>query len=352
MNISAVIVNYFTKDLLSELLVQLEENELVQEIIVVDNSAQLGKELSRQDSSKIKLISNRINLGFGAAINQAAHNAACSWLLAVNPDIRFLPGCIENLAAAAQEYGSPLVGPRFYWDDDKLFKLPPATGQSRWWHLAQQAAAMNRLDAELLSFYWRIRHDRFWQARAPFEEPFLSGACLLIDLDWLSGVKQPVFDEDFFLYFEDTDLCVRILEGNETPICVPEAEAIHYWNQAPGGEKAALMGQSESRFWNKHYGFAPRDMDICSSSSVSNYLNLGTIQQNHRFKTSGINVSVSHFFEFGLSPLFVPFAQCQLQKPEFIFPVPIWNRLAPGEYYSRIRSETQGTEEYWKWKKA
>ena len=195
MKISAVIVNYFTKDLLPELIGQLQEEDLVREIIVVDNSRELEGSLGFvKDLSKLKLITQPENIGFGAAVNQAAHRAESRWLLAVNPDIRFLPGCIENLTAAAQEYGSPLAGPRFYWDDDKLFKLPPATGQSWWWYTANRAAVCSRLDAELFSFYWCLRHDRFWQAVEPFYEPFLSGACLLIDLDWLFRCKQPVFD--------------------------------------------------------------------------------------------------------------------------------------------------------------
>lgn len=353
MKVSAVIVNYYTEHLLQPLLEQLGKNPLVQDIIVVDNSLQLQDKQGYFQHAKTKLISNESNIGFGAAVNKAVRNINSNWLLVVNPDLRLLPGCIENLIFAAENFQSPVVGPRFYWDDDKTFKLPPATGQSWWFDLALQAGFRHCIDAELISFYWILRHDRFWQEKTPFYEPFLSGSCLLINLEWIRLYDQlelQVFDERFFLYFEDTDLCARVIGAEYRPLCAPGAEAVHYWNQAPGNNKQQMMIQAGQEFWAKYYGSSP-DTQSMPGLAPQKYKDLGVIDENYCFTLPKPSKDNRLFFEIGVNSLFVPFAQCDLFSREFRFSESIWQKLSAGEYFSRIRHKRYGTMQAWKWRK-
>lgn len=351
MSISAVIVNYHTEHLLPDVLDPLVGNSLVREIFVVDNSEGLQDKRIERSYSKVRVLCTETNIGFGGAVNMAAEASNCRWLLIINPDILLLPGCIDTLFQSAQAHRTPLVGPRFFWDEDKVFRLPPATGQSWWLALGQDCGNRHWLDGELYSFYWTLRHDRFWSQKEPFFEPFLSGACLLLDLSWLQSWDDQVFDACFFLYFEDTDLCVRVLERGQRPLCVPTAEVVHFWNQAPGENKMELMGHSCTAFWNKHYKSCPDQLNLDRKHKRKACKELGSIEPGFEFICPEHTDTDLLFFEFGLDPLFVPFAQARIQEKTFVFPRSIWDRLAPGNYFSRIRCPVQGEMACWKWRK-
>ncbi|WP_291322887.1 glycosyltransferase family 2 protein [Desulfonatronospira sp.] len=350
MKISAVIVNYHTEHLLPDLLRSLSGEDLLQEIIIVDNSGGLQGRLSDFDAPGLRLLSNRNNIGFGAAVNQAAQQSLNRWLLLFNPDMLLLPGCVRNLLAAARKNQAPVAGPRFYWDEDKVFKLPPATGQSWWFALARGCGVRHRLDAELFTFYWTLRHDRFWQMQDPFYEPFLSGACLLLDLEQILSMEQALFDERFFLYFEDTDLCARMFSRGLRPLCVPAAEAVHFWNQSPGQNKVQSMHEAGLAFWDKYYQARPKEVNMPRGHAVD-CPDLGEICQGHAFECPEPIVDGPLYFEFAVDPLFVPFAQAEMSGAKFSFPKTVWERLAPGEYYTRIRCPVSGEKACWKWKK-
>jgi GT2 family glycosyltransferase len=351
MSIAVAIVNYHTEHLLANVLAPLVGHYLVREIFVIDNSGGLQGNGFLLDFPKVRLLGNGTNIGFGAAVNMVAETSNCRWLLIINPDMLLLPGCIDTLFQSAQKHNTPLVGPRFYWDEDKVFRLPPATGQSWWLALGQDCGNRHWLDGELYSFYWTLRHDRFWSQKEPFFEPFLSGACLLLDMHWLKSWGDTVFDESFFLYYEDTDLCARVFQRGKRPLCVPSAEVIHYWNQAPGKNKMELMDQSCSAFWHKHYHNAPDALHLPESKKQNKWKDLGSIGPVFEFIGPEQTDTGLLFFEFGLDPLFVPFAQARIQEKSFVFPGSIWGRLAPGTYFSRIRCPVQGEMACWKWSK-
>ena len=276
-----------------------------------------------------------------------------SWVLIANPDVRFKPGCIESLLGAADSYQASIVGPRFYLDEDKLFRIPPASGSCLWFDYAQNAAQSFPLDADLLSFYWTIRHDRFWSACEPFPEPFLSGAALVIDKERVKTKEENVFDENFFLYFEDTDLSIRTIEQGEKILCVPQAEAIHFYDQSPspGFSKAALMNQAKNAFMAKYYG----DLAIPSidASYPSPHIeDLGILKEPVSFQSrSQAPYPEKKYFEIGMSSIFVPFVQAFFDQKTFTIPSHVWNRLRAGTYFGRVRGSLTGVSEVCKWKK-
>jgi len=351
MKVSAVVVNFHTSDLLPGLFSSLKGQHFMHEIVVSDNSQDNipCDELSEASDLYVRVLENSSNLGFGNAVNMALKEVSGDYVLIVNPDVIFLPGSVYALVKACEHLNCHVAGPRFYWDDQKNFRLPPATGESMWLELAAQSAAYSAFDAELFSFHWALRHEHFWLKDQPFYEPFLSGACLLVSLSWLKKNEHILFDKRFFLYYEDTDLCVNLYAMGIRPLCVPGAEVIHYWNQSPGENKQSLMQQSCSAFWLKHYGCTPpkRGTPACKSTDC---FDLGKISQGYIFECPA-DFDSPLFFEFAVDPLFVPFAQADMSRPEFTFPRAVWERLAPGDYYARIRSPLSGVQVCWKWKK-
>ncbi len=183
MSVTAVIVNYHTTPLIRPILDDLAHVSILDEIIIVDNS---GDYTSVHHSGEMipKVVSPEENIGYGQGINLGVAAVASKWVLVVNPDMRIPSGAVERLVEGAEIAGAVLAGPRFYWDDEKQFRLPPALGASAWMDYAQMCQTRSRFEADHFAFYWQIRHDRFWNETAPFVEPFLSGACMLIDRKW------------------------------------------------------------------------------------------------------------------------------------------------------------------------
>ncbi len=353
MTVSAVIVNYHTAAFLPGAVKDLTGDPNVQQILIADNSGELSRGSGLRDAPLVEIISNEVNRGFGAAANQAIEKAIGEWILVLNPDMRLGEGCLQHLLDAARASASPLVGPRFYWDDRKSFRLPPATGSCLWLDVANMVAQGFELDAELFSFYWTLRHERFWEATDPFFEPFLSGGGLLIRRDWIESLGTGLFDERFFLYFEDTDLCVRALKKGVRPLCVPRAHAIHYYDQSPSpsGIKADLFVRAQRLFMGKYY---QKKVHI-SFPQVEVYhafaIDLGHIQTVPRFEVTDGPIPADCYFEIAVNPYFVPFAQAHMKADGFAFPEEIWKRLSSGQYYSRVRSRLLGTLKVWTWEK-
>ena len=352
MSITAVVVNYRTVSFLPALMRDLFGNDLIREVIVVDNSNELSDSHLIRDYPGLKVISNRENRGFGAAVNQAVSLAVSKWILIVNPDVRLTTGCVDELLKTGIKYASPLLGPRFFWDDQRQFRLPPATGGCLWIDAAYTCAEKFRLDAEIYSFYWILRHQRFWEASDPFVEPFLSGACILVNREWIHSIGGLLFDERFFLYFEDTDLCVRALIEDVRPLCVPQSVAIHYYDQAPSPErdKKDLMARAHNLFMEKYYG-KRASLSLEAAPCKHDIVQLGKRDIPIVFQIDKGFLDEQLFFEVGINPYFVPFAQALLRGKTFEFPSAIWLRLSEGTYYGRVRGEVSGIKKIWQWRK-
>lgn len=327
--ITAIIVNYRTASLARPLIQQLLAEPLIKEIIIVDNS---GEALEELKDLSVKVISNPVNVGFGRAVNQGAKKATTPYLLVVNPDVRICPGAIQALLDTAERTKASLLGPRFYWDEKKIFRLPPATGHTLAWELFLKAASLSPYDAMLVSFYWLLRHERFWESQEPFYEPFLSGACLLIRQN---DFRPFLFDERFFLYYEDTDLCLRAQKEKKLVLCVPQAEMIHFWNQSPEPppSKAYFMEESKQKFLQKYY------------LNIQNILcfPLGGEIKTLFLKPKEALPNEKIFLEVSINPLFIPFAQANWY-PDLSLDLPreIKLRLNPGKYFLRLRGEISG----------
>jgi hypothetical protein len=161
-----------------------------------------------------------------------------------------------------------------------------------------------------------------------------------------------LFDDRFFLYFEDTDLCVRAMHQDIRPLCVPGAEAVHYVDQAPspGKPKLQLMEEARSLFFRKHYGtLSPPLLDV--PAFFASVADLGETTSPPSFQWDQNGIEEACFFEIGVNPHLVPFAQAPVAGNAFHFPADLWSRLTPGRYFTRVRGRISGTLRIWQWQK-
>lgn len=374
MSVGVIIVNYFTEDLLRPLVKSLVGFPIIREMIVFDNGSNPLLDLGE---GKARVMRQGRNIGFAAAVNRAFSSISSDYVLLLNPDLRIDAAAVERLLAASRRYQCPMVGPRFYWDDAHLFRLPPATGALRW--LAVGADAPSSLDGQLRGHYWALHHDHYWSQRTPFRQPFLPGACLLLDSQWVRR-RGRVFDERYFMYYEDTDLCIEAQLEGWMPLCVPGAETVHYWDQSPEpeGGKGKMMAEAGQALHQK-FGLQEQGSGISPSLVPQGpddpWLDLGQVAQAPPFALPPLRVGTR--FELAVDASFVPFAQARLgprgliaddgrislehlaimaapwarkaQVRDLILPEGLWDRMRLGRYYARLRGPDGWVTRKWQW---
>ena len=251
-SISVVIVSFNTQGELLHCLESLTECvRLPIEVIVVDNASQDGTvEALRQHHPRVRLITNRENVGFARACNQGLRAARGPLWLILNSDTEVRPGAVEALADALERNPkAALAGPRTLNSDGTLqasFGLPlTLVGEWRQRRLMRGLRSNSPEALRRLEEAWRAGEEPAW----------ISGSCLLARRTALE--EAGLFDEGFFLYEEDVDLCLRLRRAGWQILRVSEAEVIHHlgrsMRQVPG--LASLEYQrSHLRYYRKHNG--------------------------------------------------------------------------------------------------
>ena len=219
------------------------------ELIVVDNgsSDDTAEALERLVPSA-RLVRARENLGYGRAANLGARSASGEILLFLNSDAELTPEALKALKATFLAHPrAGAVG---------AFLLDPDGAPQR------SADGVPTLASELLGkplFRW-IRPDLFPAVAAgasPVGVPTLVGACQALSREAFEAVGG--FDERFFFFLEETDLCVRMKEKGWEVLVAPAARVVH--GQGKTARRSLPRARveydlSRYRFLRKHRGGA------------------------------------------------------------------------------------------------
>lgn len=250
-DLSILIVSWNTRLLLDQCLAAIYAHPPARsfEVLVVDNCSQDGSaEMVKTEYPQVRLIENSANVGFGSANNQAIHASSGRHVLLLNSDTQVLPGALETLAGyldATPEAGA--AGARLLNGDGSLQESchPSPTLGSELWRMFH----LDRLRP--VAVYSMER----WDTRQTRYVDVLKGACILLRREVIDQVG--VFDEDFFMYSEEVDLCYRIGKGGWKLAWVPEAQVVHYEGQSTrqmASEMFIHLYQGKIRYFRKHYG--------------------------------------------------------------------------------------------------
>src|SRR5450759_55674 len=190
----------------------------------------------------MRLVANPENLGFAAAVNQGARASAGDVLLLLNPDAIADPGAVKGLLQCLEATGAVAVGGALLEDDGQ-----PARG-----------FAFRRLPTLISLLYEAMLVNRLWprnpanrryrcldadySQQQEVEHP--AGACLAITRAAWESVGG--FDEQFFpVWFEDVDLCQRLLESGGKIVYCPAARFRHSGGHSVG----QLPFRDKQMFW-------------------------------------------------------------------------------------------------------
>jgi N-acetylglucosaminyl-diphospho-decaprenol L-rhamnosyltransferase len=200
------------------------------DVVLADNGSTDGTpERAAQQYPEVRVLPTGGNVGYGAAANAGLADVCAGWALVANPDIRFEPGAVDELLAAAARWPrAATVGPAIRTPDGRLYPS------------ARDLPSLSTGTGHAV-FGW-IWPDNPWTARyrREREEPrersagWLSGSCFLVDLEAFHSVGG--FDPGYFMYFEDVDLGARLGERGWLHVYAPSAAVEHEGGHATSRE--------------------------------------------------------------------------------------------------------------------
>lgn len=252
--LGVVIVSYNSGEQLEPCLTSLRAHAGVPlRVIVVDNaSSDRTVAMVRERFPEVEVLENVHNLGFGAACNQGIRKLADGPVLILNPDIVVEPGSLQRMLETLSS--DPLVGivgaALYYPQGDRQASC--RTIQTPW------LIALRRLPLGR----WRRfqgaleRHLHQDTSEPRVETDWLLGACMLVRREAMEAVG--LFDERYFLYFEDVDWCYRMWAAGWKVICDNQARMIHHHNRASaessslGSHALRLHLRSAVKFFRKY----------------------------------------------------------------------------------------------------
>jgi len=338
------------------------------EVVVIDNGSPPEDAAVLEGlPQSARVIRNATNLGFAAAVNQGIREAQGEFLCLLNPDTHLFPGALQKLLEHLHRYPEVAAsGPRAWWDEERTFLLPlvrlPTPGSM----ILTSLASLNYRFGRVVCEPWHHRDLALWQSAVPATIDMLCGACLVIRRAVLDRVGG--FDPAYALYYEDADWCRRVQRHGYRLAHVPAAEIIHYYNQSAQmavDQSRAWMVRSQNYYMRKQFGpsaaalcervaaVAGRVADRWNPSPPRRlYEDLGSQAEPPPFTGIEPDVERKVLFEIGSHWTFAVKVAAFAPAPRLRFPLPIWKRLQPGRYYTRLTDLATGRpEKIWSWQK-
>lgn len=257
MKIAVVVVHYHTPHLLPRALRALQEDadrssSLELEGVVVDNGSR-PQDAAQLSSLGFRVIAPGSNLGYAGGVNLGLQSTTADLAVVMNPDVEVLPGCLSHLVDALEE-GASVAGPRFFWDAERTYQLPPTETVGRFDELLRVLADGGDPWCGWARRRWRRHARRQFLAAQNLVSYDLSGALLALRREAWRTVGK--LDESYPLYFEETDWLQRMRRASRRCCFVPKAEAVHLYAQSTVREGRAQQwfATSQRRFRQRFYG--------------------------------------------------------------------------------------------------
>lgn len=255
--LAIIIVSFNAKDDLANALRSLTDGAPAtsHEIVVVDNASTDGAaEMVRERFPHVRVIDAGGNVGFARANNLGIRSTGGELVLLLNPDTVVPPGAIDRLVARLDERpDAAVIGPRVV-DSQGIPELSFGAALTPWREARRKA--IDRFDKHGLALARRAI------AQATSREAnvdWVTGACLLARRADLQAAG--LFDERYFLYVEDVDLCAAIRANGRTIVFSPVAEIVHLRGRSgttTAGAANRAWQQSHLAYYRKHLpGWAP-----------------------------------------------------------------------------------------------
>ncbi len=197
-NLSVVIVSFKSEHVIENCINSID-SEI--EIVVIDNSSNdKFKDKIETKYKNVKCILSKENLGMGGGNNLGIKNVNKDFALILNPDVTLEDNSMNEIIVASKEI-------------DNFGIIAPISSK-------------NEFPNYILKKGSRFDPDK------PFKVKSVDGYAMLLNLKKLKQLNFDFFDENFFLYLENEDLCKRLIENNENIYIVPKSKIHHLGGKA------------------------------------------------------------------------------------------------------------------------
>ncbi len=252
-DVSIIIVSYNTKELTKNCLLSVYEKttDINFDVFVVDNnSSDDSVEMIEQEFPQVKLIKNKDNRGFGAANNIAIQQSDAKYVFLLNSDTLLINNAIKILYDYMEQ--NPDVGAcggNLYYQN----MMPSNIG-----------CKFPSVTAVLFKYGLRNIFKKFYHEKVLGDSINRESIC---EIDLITGAdlmmrksvldKVGLFDENFFMYFEESDLEYRIQKNGHKVMFVPNSKIIHLEGASLNSnyKKKVIFKKSELYYFRKNKGF-------------------------------------------------------------------------------------------------
>ncbi len=238
-DLSVIILNYNTKDLLKQCLKSIKISKLgsyVIEILVIDNASNDNSvAMMNKEFPKIRLIVNKENIGFAAGNNKGIKKTTGRYLLFLNPDTIVQPETFKIMISFMDRY--PETGAATCRLELPNGELDYAChrGFPTPWNALTYFSGLAKIFPKIKLFTGYTLGHFFLDKTHEIDSA--CGAFLIVRRK--AGEEINWWDEDYFWYGEDLDFCYRIKQKGWQVMFVPETKIIHYKGAASGVKKGS-----------------------------------------------------------------------------------------------------------------
>lgn len=238
LELSIVIISFNTRELLRQCLQSVSEEAtgIPHEILVVDNASGDGSaEMVAEEFPNIRLFCSDVNLGFGNANNVALKHAQGRYFVLLNSDAFLAKGALAGAIRHMDAHPDCAVGGGLLVGDDGAHQPSARTFHS----VLNDAIVFSGLAAKFPKSKMFGRFDRTWaDPLIPAQVDWVPGAFSIVRPEALRRVG--LFDPDFFLYYEEVDLCLRLKRAGYRVWYWPDIVITHI-----GGESSKQLTSLE-----------------------------------------------------------------------------------------------------------
>jgi N-acetylglucosaminyl-diphospho-decaprenol L-rhamnosyltransferase len=232
--LAVVVVNHDAGDCLAGFLATVR-SEGVTDVVVVDNASSDGSSDGVDDDGAVRVVRTGANLGYGSGANRGVAVTDAEFVVVANPDVVVHPGALGTLAAAfAADPTLAIAGPRIMGSDGVRYPSArrfPSAATAVGHALLGIVAPGNR-------FSRRYRMDDL-DPTAPSAVDWVSGAFFMARRRAFAELGG--FDESYFMYLEDLDLCWRAHRAGWTVAYVPGAVITHEQGLSTGRRPYSML---------------------------------------------------------------------------------------------------------------
>lgn len=228
--VDVVIVTYNSVRLIDECLTSLLGHPPVRQsmqVWVVDNASRDGTAAHVvQYYPSVRVLENRRNLGFAGGCNRGIRASTGRYALLLNPDARVCAGTIDTMVSYLEDLPKVgAVGPRMVGLDGRV--QPSCRSFPTLRAVVLRGTGLDRLFPNSQSVRRYLLSD--WDHQQARQVDWVLGGCMLLRRQALDQVG--LFDEGFFMYYEDIDWCLRAKRAGWQVHYVPDAQVVHFYQR-------------------------------------------------------------------------------------------------------------------------